>query len=474
MKTILGLVLAFSVFQLMAQTSGLNVKPDTDLCPGAEVVYWVVDFEVADRFEWKFPQNMELIDGGSLLDSFIVLRAIELGGGIVEVTPFFNGLPGQRFIKPLIVTPVVPSFRQFNLCPEDFPYVIEGQEFNSYGSHEYVYTNDLGCDSLLFFSILPEVSSQIVIHSCGSDFPIEAEGKTFNNYGLFPIVYPKNEGCDSVVFVRISPPIQYTHQEEGFLCGINDCYQIGDSCYQTKGIHLARFPNYYGDGCDSVVELTLRRVDNYSSVIDTLICDIAPSIQIGNVEITEPGRRVIRLVDYLGEGCDSIVDINLEILSILPSPQIDVIDQPNGKTIEWTRPRIATHFDVFLNRNFFTQTSNNYIFLSDSLLQSKVFIKIQPLGNCEYLPAKGFIEGVTSVNEDNLTNKIYLAPNPAQNLISIQTDLQLDFVEFYDITGNFFGKRLTDKIDVSGYQSGIYILKIFTPQGVAIKKFIKN
>jgi len=80
-----------------------------------------------------------------------------------------------------------------------------------------------------------------------------------------------------------------------------------------------------------------------------------------------------------------------------------------------------------------------------------------------------------SLSTDNLlNNNITIYPNPVIDLININTSLTILEVEIYDV----LGKRLNyikvnnRKIDVSGVNSGVYILKIKTEIGIILKKIL--
>ena len=81
---------------------------------------------------------------------------------------------------------------------------------------------------------------------------------------------------------------------------------------------------------------------------------------------------------------------------------------------------------------------------------------------------------ISNLNNSFLEKQVELFPNPTDGWLNIETDLQVESVEIYDLSGRFMKTELPTEIDVSICQSGIYILKIFTPQGVVVKKFIKN
>lgn len=87
------------------------------------------------------------------------------------------------------------------------------------------------------------------------------------------------------------------------------------------------------------------------------------------------------------------------------------------------------------------------------------------------------IEGtnVLGTKEVYNVNKQIIYPNPASEVLTIKTDSKLNKVEIYDMTGRKVDASLrNNQVDVRNLQSGNYIIKITTKDGVSSEKFIKN
>ncbi|MDO6596399.1 T9SS type A sorting domain-containing protein [Oceanihabitans sp. 2_MG-2023] len=74
----------------------------------------------------------------------------------------------------------------------------------------------------------------------------------------------------------------------------------------------------------------------------------------------------------------------------------------------------------------------------------------------------------------NKENSISIYPNPTSDVINISTLNTIKNIQLFD----FLGKRILEssqsQIDLSSFNSGLYILKIQTDQGEITKKVIKN
>jgi len=80
------------------------------------------------------------------------------------------------------------------------------------------------------------------------------------------------------------------------------------------------------------------------------------------------------------------------------------------------------------------------------------------------------------IDDEILTEGLNLYPNPASNMLSIQSKLPLEKVEIYSI----LGKKVKDiesgfnSISLDNLSKGIYILRIHSENGTTVRKLIKE
>lgn len=90
-----------------------------------------------------------------------------------------------------------------------------------------------------------------------------------------------------------------------------------------------------------------------------------------------------------------------------------------------------------------------------------------------------FINEKTAVNDPILQAKIRVSPNPVAHRLHVQIDdLDPETIELTDISGRpisslSMNSRLIN-IDVNDLPAGLYLLKIYTEQGLVIKRFVKK
>ena len=76
--------------------------------------------------------------------------------------------------------------------------------------------------------------------------------------------------------------------------------------------------------------------------------------------------------------------------------------------------------------------------------------------------------------DDLLINKIDIYPNPVYDFVNLNTNLKIIKVEIYDVLGKKldFIKLDNKKIDMSNFNSGVYIINIKTEIGIIAKKIV--
>ena len=74
------------------------------------------------------------------------------------------------------------------------------------------------------------------------------------------------------------------------------------------------------------------------------------------------------------------------------------------------------------------------------------------------------------------TNQLSIYPTPAKNEVFIKSDLQIEKIEIYSLAGSLLLSKnnFDGKISVSALSKGVYLLKIYTDTGLAIRKIVKD
>ena len=73
------------------------------------------------------------------------------------------------------------------------------------------------------------------------------------------------------------------------------------------------------------------------------------------------------------------------------------------------------------------------------------------------------------------TAELTVSPNPTSGMLAVTTDAEIDKIEVYNVLGAKMKTVLNAKtIDLSDFQSGIYLLKLYADEVVFTKKVIKQ
>ncbi len=89
-------------------------------------------------------------------------------------------------------------------------------------------------------------------------------------------------------------------------------------------------------------------------------------------------------------------------------------------------------------------------------------------------PWTGYSDDCLLTVEDILLDFISIYPNPARNVLVVDTKLPVDSISIYSIQGSLINKPSSPTIDVSDLKAGIYIVKMSIYGQTLIKKFIKS
>lgn len=79
----------------------------------------------------------------------------------------------------------------------------------------------------------------------------------------------------------------------------------------------------------------------------------------------------------------------------------------------------------------------------------------------------------TGINENIFNSPICIYPNPAQNIINIETSESIKSISIIDLTGKvFFYESSTNQINLPDLQNGLYLIRIETSTGCLTRKII--
>jgi gliding motility-associated-like protein len=124
-------------------------------------------------------------------------------------------------------------------------------------------------------------------------------------------------GCDSVVNLNLTVllPAQLTENVVRKICA-GDSVKIGNQVFKATQNYTIPLPGASYLGCDSTVKLTLTVVDSVPGIknLDRTVCPTG-SVSIGGTTYNKTGKYRVVLSKASVTGCDSIVNLNLVVLT---------------------------------------------------------------------------------------------------------------------------------------------------------------
>lgn len=178
-----------------------------------------------------------------------------------------------------------------------------------------------------FYDIEIQQSSQPTNYSICNGDSIVVGNSVYNTTGLYTDSLTSSLGCDSLVFTSliVNPNITFTNNQT--IC-IGETYTINGNIYDTTGTYVDSLQTIAG--CDSIIttNLTILSISAGSSINNQTIC-IGDSIMLGTSTYFMTGTYYDTLIS--NNSCDSIVTTNLMVQTAnYASVNGGILDTVNG------------------------------------------------------------------------------------------------------------------------------------------------
>src|SRR5690606_2652303 len=98
----------------------------------------------------------------------------------------------------------------------------------------------------------------------------------------------------------------------------------------------------------------------------------------------------------------------------------------------------------------------------------------QPSNQKYTLLVTGGNEQTLSNDNFNIKSKIFVYPTITDEIVNVETDLQINYINVLDSSGKLVDKTNEKQINISGFASGVYILDINTDEGKLVQKIVRK
>lgn len=398
------------------------------------------------------------LDGQSLGTGHTVDRTVQIcgdqsvfAGGQLQTEPgiYYDLAPQQGFCDAVYTTEVVLGDTVFinvleAVCIGDtFEY--RGASYTETGIYEIIAPNPDGCDTLINLDILlvEPVGSVIFDTICSG----QVYGLGRNGYiesGSYTLTL-----CDTVVslFLTVLPPLE-TNIDTSICFG--QWIDVGTFRYSQSG----NYTNWLetAEGCDSIVNLNLEVYPLLETQIDTTIC-YGQFVDVGTFRYSETGNYSNML--ETADGCDSLVSLNLEVLPIIE----ELIDTTIcvGEFIEVNFAR----YRESINDTIFLETPEN----CDSLVILNLTVLDTALTRLDVTVCEGssYRVGNTDYNQPGQYIQVFTGSSGCDSTVIL--DLQVSNIVFNDIQSDLCQGAGFEVNGTTYFETGFYTDTIVTATG---------
>ena len=404
----------------------------------------------------------------------------------------------------LTVNPPYHFTDSATIC-EGMDYIFRGRPYSVQGYYYDSSQTMLGCDSI--FELILTVNPTYIVQISDSFYAGNSYnffGRLLTESGIYYDTLPTIRGCDSVIcltLTRLSATISgkiYCQSQTSLSSGAVMLYRLGNSQYS-----LENTVSIENDGSYLFTDVSLGNYIIKASVPDS---GSTISAYYGNTEFWYLANT-IKITNNL-----PVDSINITLIS-LPSMSgssfiSGYVGEDNGQKSfsQKSVSKPAEDVNVYLQR----EQSSTWKTVAQTLTNEDGYFEFRNVPAGRYrliLDVPGLTidkpsiinvgDGDTitdieyEITEDGIINKsgnnvgivgaigihpIQIFPNPAQSELFIKSDLQIEKVEIYTVVGSLVlsESNFRDKISVSSLPIGFYLLKIYTDNGVVVKKFVKE
>jgi len=138
-------------------------------------------------------------------------------------------------------------------------------------------------------------------------------------------------------------------------------------------------------------------------------------------------------------------------------------------------PRVDSYLVVTDNVGEFTTTTFDFTASTDSIV---IYVRalLANDGDTEvFFDNLSLVENTNVSVEDELASQFKVFPNPANNIVQISSDLEINKVVMYDMLGKEVMTTVNDNyLDVSALINGTYLMKITSGESIITKKIVKE
>jgi trimeric autotransporter adhesin len=329
------------------------------------------------------------------------------------------------------------------------------------GAYNDTIPNMFGCDSVITLSLTinqPSVAT-VLVTECTS-YTWAQNGMTYTTSGLYNDTIPNAAGCDSVVTLNLTIIQPTTSSVTVVACDAYTWTQNGTT-YTTSGSYNDTIPNAVG--CDSIITLNVTINNSTASTVTISTCNPTYTWAQNGTVYTASGMYTDTVPN--AAGCDSVITLNLTIGSFVATATDNgnaTITASSGTSYQWINCTTNTAIAGATAQTFAATVNGSYaVIVSNGTCTDT--------SNCVSIANVGI--------KENTISTISVHPNPTHDVVIVTMDASSATVEVMDVQGKLIQTtqiKSGDQVDLSGYERGVYTLRIKTEFGTSLERIVKN
>src|SRR5436190_49638 len=227
----------------------------------------------------------------------------------------------------LVITPLITTITNANICANQLPYIWNGNPYNTAGTYiDTLPSTTGGCDTVttLNLTITPLLTTITNAAVCANQLPYMWNGNPYNIAGTYiDTLSSTTGGCDTVATLNLVITPLITTITNANICANQLPYIWNGNLYSTAGTYIDTLPSTTG-GCDTIATLNFVINPLLTSTTNAAVCsNQLPFIWNGNPYNTA-GTFIDTLPGTTG-GCDTVATLNLIINPVTTSLTRDTV-----------------------------------------------------------------------------------------------------------------------------------------------------
>ena len=367
----------------------------------------------------------------------------------------------SNFVAGIVSTSTIinPTAQTITAC--SYSNSVGSSYFDS-GTISDTLQNNFGCDSVITVNFISNPYFNLDTVTACSNYTWMQNGQTYSTSGLYSDTSINLVGCDSinVMYLIILPQSASTD----YITSCTPITWIDGTTYSASN-NTATYTLVNAVGCDSVVTLNLA-INNPYTHFDT-ITSCHSYTWINGITYTVSGQYGD--TSQTINGCDSLnyLELTIATLDLTVSQTtpgvLEVTDA--GANYQW--------IDCATNLPIQGETGQTY-----TATQNGSYQVLVSTDNCSDISICTVVSELT-LNELAWMAEWTIYPNPSSLTIEIQGIEQFNnslAISILDSKGKLVNdySGISNSIDVSNLEHGIYFIQIETEKGTTTKRFIKR